>query len=91
MAENTASYAIIGFCILIFLFQLIIIWYMWWIYNQMNDNYNDLNDMIIDIYKLQVIDAEANCRDAVLHIPKRSRDAYIKRHKDEKSGNTDCT
>ena len=85
--SDSANYAVIGFCILIFLFELIIIWYMWWFYNQSNDNYNDLNEMIIDIYNLEVIDAVANGRDAKLNIPKRSRDAYLKRHKNT---NNDC-
>lgn len=84
MAENN-SYVIIGFCILIFLFEMLIIWYIWWFYNQMNDNYGDLNDMIIDIYNLEVADALANDREAKLRIPKRSRDAYIKRHKETTS------
>lgn len=80
MAEGS-GYAVIGFCILIFLFQLIIIWYMWWIYNQMNENYNDLNEMIIDIYRLEVCNANANGREAELRIPKRAYNAYAKRRK----------
>lgn len=88
--SDSSSYATIGFCILIFLFQLIIIWYIWWFYNQMTENYNDLNDMIIDIYKIDVIDANANGRETQLLIPKRSRDAYIKRHKNDNTVNDVC-
>lgn len=80
MTGNT-NYVIIGLSVLIFLFQLIIIWYVWWFYNQMNNDFNDINDMTIDIYNLVVIDANANGRDADLQIPKRSKDSYLERHK----------
>ena len=85
---DSGTYAIIGFCVLIFLFQLIIIWYMWWMYNQMVEKYNDLNDMVIDIYNLEVIEATTSGREAELHIPKGARETYIKRHKNENKDNT---
>lgn len=75
-------YAIIGFLIVIFLFEIVIVWYMWWFYNQVDDNYNDLNSMIIDIYNLEVLEAKENKRDVVLRIPKRSHNAYLKRNKE---------
>ena len=78
---STGLYAIIGFCVLLFLFQLIIIWYMWWIYGQYTENYNNMNDMIIDMYNLEVVEATTAGRDVKLNIPKRSLDIYLKRHK----------
>jgi hypothetical protein len=77
---DSIDYAVIGFLILIFIFQLIIIWYIWYGQNQALTDYNDLNDMIIDIYNLEVLEAIADGRCATLNIPKHAREAYLKRH-----------
>ena len=80
MADDV-GYATIGICVLIFLFQLIIIWYLWWVYGQLNENDNDMTDMLIDIYRLEAIEAEANGRCVRVNIPKRALCGYNKRHK----------
>ena len=77
---DSIDYAVIGFLVLIFIFQLIIIWYIWYGQSQAIADYNDLNDMIIDIYNLEVLEAIAEGRCATLNIPKRAREAYLKRH-----------
>lgn len=89
MSDST-GYAIIGIGVLIFLFQLIIIWYMWWMYTQLNDNDNDITDMIIDVYKLEVIDARSNGREAKLDIPKRAWNSYNRRHKKNENCDDPC-
>lgn len=82
MSERGVLYATVGILILIFLFQIIALSYLWWIYSQVNTNYEDMNDMIIEIYKLNVVDAREKGRDENLKIPKKSRDVYLKRHKE---------
>lgn len=77
------DYAIVGFLVLIFIFELIMIWIFYYGYTQLNNNYNDLNDMTIDIYNLAVIEAKTAGREAVLQIPKHSREIYLSRHKQD--------
>lgn len=77
---TSIEYTLVGFLVLIFIFELIMIWIFYYGYNQLNNNYNDLNDMTIDIYNLAVIEATTAGREATLNIPKHSREVYLKRH-----------
>lgn len=73
------SYVAIGFMTIVFIFQLIMLWYMWWIYSQMVDNYDDMEDMIVDIYTLEVAEARKCGIEADAKIPKRIRTRMAKR------------
>ena len=73
------AYSAIGFMTVVFIFQLIILWYMWWIYSQMIDNYDDVDDIIIDIYTLEVAESKRNGDDVNMTIPKRIRNRIAKR------------
>ena len=73
------AYSAIGFMTGVFIFQLIILWYMWWIYSQMIDNYDDVDDIIIDIYTLEVAESKRNGVDVNMTIPKRIRNRIAKR------------
>lgn len=73
------SYTAIGFMIVVFIFQLIIIWYLWWIYTQMQNNYEDMEDMVVDIYTLNVAEAKRQGLDVAIKIPKRVKARITKR------------
>lgn len=62
------DYVIIGMLILLFIFELLIIWYLWWIYSELNNEMNDTQDMIVDIYHLQILQSEENTN---VNLPKR--------------------
>ena len=75
------AYVIIGITILIFIFELLIIWYMYWIYGQIIDNFNDTEDMIVDIYNLEIAEITdiSKNEDYVVSLPKRVRSRLEKR------------
>lgn len=74
-SSNTA----IGFMIIVFIFQLIIIWYLWWIYSQVQNNYDDLEDMVLEIYTLDVAESKRQGLDTSIKVPKRVRSRIAKR------------
>ena len=73
------GYVAIGFMTIVFIFQLILLWYMYWIYTQMVNNYDDMEDMIVDIYTLEVAQARKDGVDAIMNVPKRVRTRLAKR------------
>lgn len=73
------GYVAIGFMTIVFIFQLILLWYMWWIYTQMVENYDDVEEMIVDIYTLEVAEARKDGIDAVMKLPKRVRAKMAKK------------
>ncbi len=77
------DYAILGFLLLLFIFELVILWYQYWTFNELNKNCNDINEMIQDIYRIEAAEAAKNNIDVVIRIPKRSREMYAKNHKQE--------
>ena len=75
------DYVIMGLIIIVFLFQLITLWYVWWVYTTMVNNVNDCEDMIVDIYTLQVAEAKAAGIEVIAKIPKRVQDRIDKKSK----------
>lgn len=73
------GYVAIGFMTIVFIFQLILLWYMWWIYTQMVENYDDVEEMIVDIYTLEVAEARKDGIDVVMKLPKRVRAKMAKK------------
>lgn len=73
------NYVSIGFMTIVFIFQIIILGYMYWIYTQMVNNYDDIEDMIVDVYTLEVAEAKRDGVDAVIKLPKRVRTRLARR------------
>lgn len=67
------DYVAIGLMILVFIFELILIWYMWWVYTELNNDMNDVEDMLVDVYNISVADLAAEGKEVVPVIPKRVR------------------
>lgn len=62
---------ILGSVILVFIVQLLIIWYQWWCYNELNNEIIDTQDMVLDIYQLSVADLSIEGKEVTPVIPKR--------------------
>lgn len=75
------DYISIGMMILVFIVQLIIIWYMYWIYTQLNNDYNDLEDMVVDIYNITAADLKLEGTEVAVKLPKRTKARLAKRNK----------
>uniref|UniRef100_A0A6C0BEF7 Uncharacterized protein n=1 Tax=viral metagenome TaxID=1070528 RepID=A0A6C0BEF7_9ZZZZ len=75
------DYIIVGLIIVVFIFEIIIVWYMWWTYTQMNNDVIDCQDMVIDIYSLQIAELKKEGLETVVKIPKRIQDRMDKKTK----------
>ena len=73
------DYVIIGLVILVFIFQLITLWYVWWVYTTVNGNVEDAEDMLVDIYTLELAAAKSRGIEIVAKIPKRIQNRLDKR------------
>lgn len=73
------GYVAIGFMTIVFIFQLILLWYLYWIYTQMVNNYDDIEDMIVDIYTLEVAESKKAGINVVMNLPKRVRSRMSKK------------
>lgn len=75
---SSPDYITIGIIVIVFIFELIIIWYIWWCYNQSVNNFNDVEDMIYNLYRFELIGKDFDF-DAAL--PKRVKDRIFKKCK----------
>ena len=67
------DYISMGIMILVFIVELIIIWYMYWIYTQFNNNYSDIENMVVDIYNITAADLKLEGVDIAVKLPKRTK------------------
>lgn len=81
MGVTEILYATVGILILIFILLLIVIWYMWYIYSDMQNNYDSLMDAIDQQDAVLVDLAEAQEIDARIVLTKRVRERLSKMKK----------
>ena len=57
--------------ILIFIFVLVILWYIWWCYNELTNDFNDTEDMLVDLLNMSALDLKAEGTTVTIKLPKR--------------------
>ncbi len=72
------DYVSIGFFLVIFILELIILWYQWWSYSSLYSQNQDTQDILINVYTLQVFDMKKTNPDLKMELPKRVHDRISK-------------
>lgn len=65
------DYVSVALIILVFIVELIIIWYLWWGYTQLNNSIIDVQDTLNDMYTLEVAEVKKQGIEAKVRLPKR--------------------
>lgn len=68
------NYVTIGILVLIFIFELIIIGYVYFCYVQTTNNIYDTQDLLLTVYRLEIVEATNSNIETCIHIPKRIRE-----------------
>lgn len=85
------NYITIGILIIIFIFELIIIGYVYFCYTQTTNNIYDTQDLLLSVYNLEILEATNAGIDTCILIPKRIRERTNpkKCRRGNESGSTD--
>lgn len=65
------DYTTVSFIVLVFIIQLVILWYIWWVYKTLNSDIQDTQDLLVEIYTLQLTESKKGGLDIGSHLPKR--------------------
>lgn len=68
------AYVNAGFALLVFLIEIIILWYLYYIYDDFSKKYEDCEDLLVDIYTMELLEAKNNGNEFTPNIPKRIKD-----------------
>lgn len=68
---ETSEYIMIAILVLIFLFEVLMVWYLYWNFNNINNNYNNLNNMVTEIYNSVVDDSKPCDKDPCHNVTKK--------------------
>lgn len=74
------DYALYGILLIILILLIFIMGYMYWFYTQTENNYSDMEDMITDMYALQVAESKRAGVNAILDLPKRTKTRMDKKN-----------
>jgi hypothetical protein len=75
------DYVVIGLIILLFIFELLLLWQSYYNYTNLNNSIIDCQDMLTDIYTLDIIAAKSSGLEIIAKIPKRVQERLDKHKK----------
>ena len=83
------DYLILATTILVFIFVLLLFWVVWWCYTELTNDFNDTEDMLVDLLNMSALDLKAEGTVVTVKLPKRVK-KRIDRRDARKAHDEEC-